>query len=1307
MVKIGSSRQTRKFCSNNIKTSKYELWNFFPKFFLEEFNPNTKIANCYFLLISGMQILPPITNTDGYPTVLLPLSMVLIISGVFKALEDISRHKADTKANSTVTEVFDAVSGEFKTVKWADLKVGDVVRVLNRQTIPADLVTLLVAEVDKTTAAKGVCYVETKSLDGETNLKVRNVVSSLLGSLTDSTGLQSLSGHIEMEHPNPLIDSFSGVLYTSQKSDPATVLRKEAADRSIVGSNNMLLRGCVLRSTDWAVGLVVNTGNDMKIMQSNIKPRNKYSHLEMMAANNAVGVISLLLFVCLFGASAQSVLNAELHVTSWYYLDWQINPASQWFIKFFYMLLLHASFIPVSLYVSMALARFFQSYFMMMDLDMYYSPSDSPAVVRQMLLNEHLGQITHIFTDKTGTLTCNDMNFRKASINGVSYGEGLTEIGRVAWKLMGKTIPPEMELSEKLAQENRVAHVSFYDPKFYSDLGSTQKQQPSSPAKPMDFMASLSIRTIDNDDDEGSDGDQTLPSSPTSPTSLTIQASESNYTLLDGVSPKATEKEKRLRDRMGTQQQLIKTFYKYISVCHEVIAQKLDEGGCKWSAPSPDDEALVCAAAYFGYEFEDRIGNVIVVHERETQIKLKIAVLYTVAFTSKRKRMSVVIRDTDGRIKVITKGADSVMFERGVDPTSAVFMQTKADIDTFSVEGLRCLVVAVKVLPEEAFAVWAAQYDAAWADLRELEARKLEHDNRIDRLEDELEMGFEIIGATAIEDRLQDGVPTAIEKLCQAGMKVLMLTGDKEETAINIAVACNLVLPSDYMDQIILNSTKAPTLSAAVAILTDAITMQHSGTPQDGSPDAVLSSNEQTPPRTPRSFLYSNVEENGRGSIPDNFEETRGPTQTTGTPTGSSTTSPLDHRSKCQWANTSFMSTASTERKPLALIIDGPTLIFMMADDKCRSLLIQLIEMCKAVVFCRVSPDQKRMMVSFVQKESIGVRSLAVGDGANDVAMITAADVGVGIQGEEGVQAVNASDYAIAQFRFLVPLLLKHGRYNYLRMSTLVMFMFYKNILLSMTMFWASLRDGFSEQKIYTESGIQFYNLFYTSLPIIVTAVYDTDIPFQKVLDYPQLYFAGLHDLRFNYRVFCWWVADAVVESAFILFMSYSLLSNYDPDTGVLGSWCAAGGLSITAVIVVANFKTFTYQHDYYWFTYAVLAFSIISWFFFGFITNKILAVDYDFYGVFSSLLGSRVFWLSLLVVVVAVMVKDIAIGAIQRNWSPTARHILQEMNEKSCFGVNTATTNRGVTELEMTTSTAPSSPMGSRPTTVPANSVV
>lgn len=166
IVGIGADQQSCAFPGNEIKTTKYAWLTFLPQFFLEEFDPSTKIVNCYFLCISGMQCIPAITATNGYPTTLIPLTIVLLISGIFKVLEDWARSKADKKANSTDTEVFDPSTSEFKTVQWSAVRVGDLLRVSSRNMIPADMVTIQVAEEAATGSAKGICYVETKSLDG-------------------------------------------------------------------------------------------------------------------------------------------------------------------------------------------------------------------------------------------------------------------------------------------------------------------------------------------------------------------------------------------------------------------------------------------------------------------------------------------------------------------------------------------------------------------------------------------------------------------------------------------------------------------------------------------------------------------------------------------------------------------------------------------------------------------------------------------------------------------------------------------------------------------------------------------------------------------------------------------------------------------------------------------------------------------------------------------------------------------------------------------------------------------------------------
>ena len=255
--------------------------------------------------------------------------------------------------------------------------------------------------------------------------------------MRDVEQLSTLTGRIQCEHPNKLINSFSGIIelnYYNSSSNNTTSTTTEP-----IQPNNILLRGCILRNTDWIIGLVINTGHDTKIMMGNTITQSKRSNLEAKTSKEIGKIIFFLILLCFFGSLAQSLWNSTNKIEKIWYLQWDksINPVSFWFIDFFYFFLLHATFIPVSLYVSMSVIRYFQAYFMENDLDMYYNVTDTSALVRTLTLNEELGQISHIFSDKTGTLTCNIMEYRKSSINGISYGVGITEIGKAAWKLLG------------------------------------------------------------------------------------------------------------------------------------------------------------------------------------------------------------------------------------------------------------------------------------------------------------------------------------------------------------------------------------------------------------------------------------------------------------------------------------------------------------------------------------------------------------------------------------------------------------------------------------------------------------------------------------------------------------------------------------------------------------------------------------------------------------------------------------------------------------------------------------------------------
>lgn len=191
----------------------------------------------------------------------------------------------------------------------------------------------------------------------------------------------------------------------------------------------------------------------------------------------------------------------------------------------------------------------------------------------------------------------------------------------------------------------------------------------------------------------------------------------------------------------------------------------------------------------------------------------------------------------------------------------------------------------------------------------------------------------------------------------------------------------------------------------------------------------------------------------------------------------------------------------------MALVIDGKSLAFALEKDLEKDFL-DLAVMCKAVVCCRVSPLQKALVVKLVKRHLKAIL-LAIGDGANDVSMIQAAHVGVGISGMEGMQAARSADVSIGQFKYLRKLLLVHGSWSYQRLSKVILYSFYKNIALYMTQFWYVFQNAFSGQVIYESWSITFYSVFFTVAPPFVLGVFDQFVNARLLDRYPQLYQLG------------------------------------------------------------------------------------------------------------------------------------------------------------------------------------------------------
>lgn len=410
----------------------------------------------------------------------------------------------------------------------------------------------------------------------------------------------------------------------------------------------------------------------------------------------------------------------------------------------------------------MSVVRYYQSYFMNQDLEMYSAATDTPALVRTMTLNEELGQISYIFSDKTGTLTCNNMDFRKFSCGGVSYGLGITEIGKASWKLQGKHIPSEILEEEAASRERAVPHVSFYDPS-YEQLMFRDGACASQRLKCLEFFRTLAI--CHDVVVEKVDGRTKLSASNPDDEALVCAASYFGYSFVDReknfVVLRAGLAGSGLHNYLESQGRSHSDRRGLSTVVEECATQK---AGCERVLSSPTDAASLDGDVRRRHRDgegnhgltdaapDDCVEQQIVDDGCGSQTEERIELLETIEFTSKRKRMSVIIREHDdasspghSHIRLLTKGADTAIIPRISEelPGAAEALElTMGHLTAFADEGLRCLLVCTADIPAERYEDWVSRYRAAKADLNEIEKRKCGEPNAIEELEDEIEQNL-------------------------------------------------------------------------------------------------------------------------------------------------------------------------------------------------------------------------------------------------------------------------------------------------------------------------------------------------------------------------------------------------------------------------------------------------------------------------------------------------------------------------------------------------------------------------------------
>nr|XP_033779615.1 phospholipid-transporting ATPase ID isoform X2 [Geotrypetes seraphini] len=981
-----------QYASNCIKTSKYNVLTFLPVNLFEQFQ---EVANTYFLFLLILQLIPQISSLSWFTTIV-PLVLVLTITAVKDATDDYFRHKSDNQVNSRGSQVL--MNGILQSERWMNVRVGDIIKLENNQFVAADLLLLSSSE------PHGLCYIETAELDGETNMKVRQAIP-MTSELGDTNKLAKFDGEVVCEPPNNKLDKFCGILYWKES-------------KYSLSNQNMLLRGCMVRNTEWCFGLVIFAGPDTKLMQNSGRTKFKRTSIDRLMNTLVLWIFGFLVCMGIILAIGNSIWEYEVGVHFQIYLPWDVAVDSAFFsgfLSFWSYIIILNTVVPISLYVSVEVIRLGHSYFINWDRRMFCMRRNTAAEARTTTLNEELGQVEYIFSDKTGTLTQNIMLFNKCSINGRSYGDAIEVLGT----------------KDNFCERDEHADFSFNplaDENFYF--------------------------------------------------------SDSN--LLEAV-------------KVGSP--LVHDFFRLLSLCHTVMSEEKKEGKLYYKAQSPDEGALVTAARNFGFVFRSRTPKTITVHEMGKPITYQL--LAILDFNNLRKRMSVIVRDPEGKIRLYCKGADTILFERLHASNYELMIATTEHLNEYAGDGLRTLVLAYKDLEEEYFEAWAERLQDASTALEGC-------DDKLTAIYEEIEQDMMLLGATAIEDKLQEGVPETIAILTLANIKIWVLTGDKQETAVNIAYSCKML--TDDMTEIF--------------IITG---------------HTVLEVREELRQAQVKMIDTCQSVENGF-SYPEKVSSSQ---------------------------ITSILEAVTGE---YALVINGHSLAHALEADMEKEFL-ETACACKAVICCRVTPMQKAQVVELVKKYKKAV-TLAIGDGANDVSMIKTAHIGVGISGQEGIQAVLASDYSFSQFKFLQRLLLVHGRWSYLRMCKFLCYFFYKNFAFTMVHFWFGFFCGFSAQTVYDQYFITLYNIVYTSLPVLAMGVFDQDVTEQRSLEYPKLYEPGQLNLLFNKQEFFICIAQGIYTSVFMFVIPYGVFVEATRDDGTqLADYQSFAVTVATSLVIVVSMQ--------------------------------------------------------------------------------------------------------------------------------------
>jgi len=393
-----------RYCNNKIVNSKYTIWTFLPFIFFAHIK---RFMNSYFILIGILQLWDAVSPVNPLTT-WAPICLIFMVAFIREGIDDYIQHKQDEEINGRIFKIIR--EKKLVNIPSEEIIPGDIVVLERNQESPCDLAVVY------TSNHEGSCCIETANLDGETNLKERRALIQ-----TQELGPETIQSNIitiKCSSPNAELYKFDSNLYIEDLDSQVFPLSEY----------QLIQQGVFLRNASFIYGIACYTGKETKMGLNSECPPIKWTQIEKFLNKVSICIfLAQILLATINGYVGNTMI--EYHSKHSYYLhldlDTSIQPKYQWIIMYIRSYLLTSVMIPVSLKVTIDVCKYVYALWIKNDAKILDPITHCRTKVNNTSVIEDLGAIEYIFTDKTGTLTENEMKLKKICVQTNNYGHSM------------------------------------------------------------------------------------------------------------------------------------------------------------------------------------------------------------------------------------------------------------------------------------------------------------------------------------------------------------------------------------------------------------------------------------------------------------------------------------------------------------------------------------------------------------------------------------------------------------------------------------------------------------------------------------------------------------------------------------------------------------------------------------------------------------------------------------------------------------------------------------------------------------------